>query len=75
MSMVESEQIWAAALVRTRQTGTILAAYSTSGETKGSPYPKCRVPMMLGGRLGISQKRLAIGTLLPTIGSSESEQY
>jgi hypothetical protein len=28
--------------------GTMLAAYSTADEIKGSPCPKCRVPMMLG---------------------------
>jgi hypothetical protein len=26
----------------------MLAAYSTADEIKGSPCPKCRVPMMLG---------------------------
>jgi hypothetical protein len=48
LSIVESEQYWTAALARTRQNGAMLAAYSTAHEIKGSPCPKCRVPMMLG---------------------------
>jgi hypothetical protein len=48
LSIVENEQYWTAALTRTRQNGTILSAYSTADEIKGSPCPRCRVPMMLG---------------------------
>jgi hypothetical protein len=43
-----NEQYWTAAPMRTCQNETMLAAYSTADEIKGSPCPKCRVPMMLG---------------------------
>jgi hypothetical protein len=45
LSIVESEQYWTAALTRTPQKGAMLAAYSAADEIKGSPCPKCRVPM------------------------------